>query len=52
MFDEVLGYSPGTGYEIMQEVNQCIQDYFNRDLYDKYGVGLFDIRILRGYRSK
>jgi hypothetical protein len=52
MFDEVLGYSPGTGYEIMQEVNQCIQDYFNRDLYDKYGVGLYDVRILRGYSSK
>ena len=51
-FDDELGYAEGTGYEIMQEVRQCLQDYFNRDLYDKYGVGLYEVRILRGYRSK
>lgn len=51
-FDDELGYAEGTGYEIMQEVEQCLQDYFNRDLYDKYGVRLFGVRILRGYHSK
>ncbi len=52
IFDEELGYSPGTGYMVMQEVRECLQEYFNRDLYDKYGLGLYEVRILRGYHSK
>tara|TARA_R110000803_G_scaffold48837_16_gene101659 strand:+ start:3366 stop:4349 length:984 start_codon:yes stop_codon:yes gene_type:complete len=48
-FDEELGYSEGTGYEMMTEVRDCLRQFFDRDIYDRYGVSVYELRIMRGY---